>query len=51
MTSTIHSTGYLLDRSGIPEDVLELLHALPGQHHVELDPAEAPAPSNSSTEP
>jgi V8-like Glu-specific endopeptidase len=52
MTSTIRSTGYMLDRSGIPDDVLELLQVLPGQHQVELDPADAPASAHSSsTEP
>nr|WP_296774264.1 trypsin-like peptidase domain-containing protein [Rhodococcus sp. (in: high G+C Gram-positive bacteria)] len=51
MHSIANTAGYLLDRADVPADVKELLHRIPGQGRLALDPAEAPAPKNAVTEP
>lgn len=53
MSTITDTAGSLLDRTEIPEPVKELLHVIPGQEQVELDPAEAASASaaESVTEP
>jgi hypothetical protein len=50
-TADITAPGYLLEQAGIPEDIKNLLTHVPGQEQIELDPADAPAPADSTTEP